>query len=102
MKSKHTQTILGTLAIIALSSIFISSAIAADEYQYTGKGVVTFNHAEHGKKIDCATCHKGTTPEKIMITNKKQGHDQCLTCHKAEKAKGNTAAPTSCKQCHQK
>ncbi len=85
-----------------LSFMLVSNASATDTYEYTGKGTVTFTHAEHGKKMECSVCHTTATPEKITIENKKQGHALCLTCHKAEKKQGNKAAPTSCKQCHVK
>lgn len=91
------------LILIALLTLTCAAtAIAADQYQYTGKGTVTFDHKSHGEKMDCSTCHKGATPAKIAIENKKQGHDQCLVCHKAEKKQGNMAAPTKCSACHVK
>lgn len=89
------------LLFIALFTVVCAStAIAADQYQYAGKGTVTFDHKTHGEKLDCATCHTTATPEKIAITNKKEGHDLCLACHKAEKKNGNKLAPTSCSKCH--
>ena len=106
-----TKQALLTLILLAVAGLFFSSivinnaiaeAIPADTIQYTGKGTVTFNHGEHSKKMACTNCHKGETPTKITIENKKQGHKACLTCHKAEKKKGNKAAPTSCKLCHVK
>lgn len=90
------------IALILAQFTFISvtGALAADQYTYTGKGTVTFNHAEHGKNMDCSSCHTTEEPTVIAITNKKEGHDLCLSCHKLKKKEGNTAAPTSCKKCH--
>lgn len=96
------KVLLIALILAQFTFIGISGALAADQYSYTGKGTVTFNHAEHGEKMECSVCHTGEEPAKIAISNKKEGHDQCLTCHKAEKKKGNKAAPTSCSQCHKK
>ncbi|PLX93601.1 MAG: cytochrome C [Desulfuromonas sp.] len=91
--------LLFTLLFVALCT---TSALAAESYQYTGKGTVTFNHKMHGEKMDCSSCHTTQPPQKIAITNKQQGHALCLDCHKSEQKKGNTAAPKSCNQCHKK
>ncbi|MCD6526258.1 MAG: cytochrome c3 family protein [Desulfuromonas sp.] len=90
------------LFIALFTMVCATTAIAADQYQYTGKGTVSFNHKMHGEKLECSACHTTATPEKMAITNKKEGHDKCLVCHKAEKKNGNNAAPTSCSQCHKK
>ncbi|MDY0190981.1 MAG: cytochrome c3 family protein [Desulfuromonas sp.] len=98
--TKHT--IFLALAIVSVSLIFSATIFAADTYQYTGKGTVTFNHAKHGAELGCASCHQEETPAKITIENKKQGHDLCLTCHKAQAKQGNKSAPTKCSACHVK
>lgn len=97
------KTLLIALLLGAQFTIIgISSAMATDQYSYSGKGTVTFNHAEHGKKMECSTCHTDEQPSKISITNKQEGHDFCLSCHKANKKSGNAVIPTSCNQCHKK
>ncbi len=100
-----TSKIIVTLLIVLLSSVTAISVMAAtaqDVVTYTGKGTITFNHKAHGEKLGCAACHDGDKQEKIAIENKKQGHAKCLACHKQEKKKGNSAAPTKCNQCHKK
>lgn len=85
---------------------------------------VAFPHATHAK-IDCVECHhtwkgsgkidscttagchdlfKAETPEEKKSIKKfdKAFHDQCLACHRKEKAGGNTKVPTACAECHKK
>ncbi|OQY24948.1 MAG: hypothetical protein B6I37_02470 [Desulfobacteraceae bacterium 4572_35.2] len=96
------KVLLIAIILAQFTFIGISGALAADQYSYTGKGTVTFNHAEHRNIMECSACHTGEEPDKIVISNKKEGHGLCLSCHKTEKKKGNKAAPTSCSQCHKK
>lgn len=96
------KLLLAALVLVQFTFISVSGVLAADQYTYTGKGTVTFNHAQHGEKMDCSNCHTTEEPAAIAITNKKEGHDLCLSCHKLKKKEGNTVAPTSCKQCHVK
>lgn len=90
------------LLITLLTLSAAATAMAADQYLYTGKGTVTFEHKAHADTIACSECHTTATPEKIAIENKQQGHDLCLTCHKAQAQQGNAAAPTKCNDCHKK
>lgn len=96
------KRLLIALIVAQFTFIGVSGALAADQYTYTGKGTVTFNHAEHMTKMECASCHTSAEPTTIAITNKQEGHDLCLTCHKIEKKKGNIAAITGCNACHVK
>nr|WP_320115594.1 cytochrome c3 family protein [uncultured Desulfuromonas sp.] len=90
------------LLSVLFMALLATSALAADTYEYTGKGTVTFDHKMHGEKMDCSSCHTTQPPQKIAINGKKEGHALCLDCHKKEQEKGNKAAPKSCSQCHKK
>jgi predicted CXXCH cytochrome family protein len=59
-------------------------------------GNVTLPHQSHAKRLDCATCHKGT-PGEIPGFGKDQAHALCAGCHKEKKA-----GPTKCNECHKK
>lgn len=96
------RTIFQALALLGLSLLLSATAFAAETYQYTGKGTVTFTHAQHGTLLGCASCHTGETPAKISIENKQQGHDLCLSCHKEQAKQGKINAPTKCNDCHKK
>ena len=102
-----------TLAAI-LSVSFAGAAFAADTIVLKGgaPGDVTFPHKLHHEKLknNCDACHKLFAKEigsieKAIAAGKMQKKDamkQCVDCHKAEKAKGSAAGPTSCKECHKK
>lgn len=85
-------------------------------------GGVKFNHKAHvDMKLKCDTCHHASKPEKPMKAAQEKCqdchtktaaaplktntmtafHNTCLTCHKAEAAKGKPA-PTKCADCHKK
>lgn len=108
------------VAIAVAMAFAVSMAVAADvpatvtiDKAAAKKSAVTFNHAEHGKTIDCLKCHhKAASKDEIKscfechgkdaaasdpASGKKDNpfHVQCKECHKAE-AKG----PTKCKECH--
>ncbi len=75
-------------------------------------GDVAFNHKKHQDtlKEDCNACHKLFAKEAGSIEKaiaagtlkKKAVMKECIDCHKATKAKGAVAGPTSCKECHKK
>ncbi|MBN2644013.1 MAG: cytochrome c3 family protein [Desulfuromonadaceae bacterium] len=94
-KSTTHRTVLALLMIVATATL----SLAADQYQYQGKGTVHFDHKAHGEKLTCTACHQGE-PARIAIENKDQGHGLCLACHKAESAKGQTGLPVKCNECH--
>ena len=74
-------------------------------------GDVSFPHKLHQEKLkDCDDCHKlfpmeAGAIQKAMASGKlkkKAVMATCKTCHKLTKAKGHTAGPTACKDCHDK
>lgn len=85
---------------------------APDKLVFTAKnGNVTFNHAEHAKRVkdDCKVCHDKLWPQsKTAPLNWKAGmhkpaeaaHTSCGSCHHA----GGTAFETkgNCTKCHVK
>jgi mono/diheme cytochrome c family protein len=80
-----------TILVSAFATITLATTKGPEEVKYTPKmGTVTFNHAAHQGRTDCATCHHN------------EGFDQCKSCHgvdaKAPKAKD--AFHKTCKSCH--
>jgi hypothetical protein len=85
---------------------------------------VRFTHGHHmsAKGVDCLTCHhvyKGgkniLDPATLTTDNpsihcetchvkpaslQKAFHDQCITCHDAEKKHGRQTGPRACGECH--
>jgi len=106
--------------IVGVSILFMSvsgTAFAAGNGAETmvlkgGKlGDVSFPHKLHQDKLkDCEVCHKlfpkeAGAIEKLIAAGtlkKKEVMNNCKSCHKETKDKGQTAGPTSCKACHNK
>jgi c(7)-type cytochrome triheme protein len=75
-------------------------------------GDVNFPHKMHQEKLNnnCDACHKLFAQEAGSIEKaiaagtlkKKEAMNQCVACHKDNKAKGAATGPTSCKECHKK
>lgn len=86
--------------ILIILLVFLSTMVYADNVdftkEYTGKGVVTFNHTTHSKLTDCEVCHN---PMKKNGVDKKFSHKVCRGCHKIDTTK---KAPTKCNGCHKK
>ncbi|KAB2948825.1 MAG: cytochrome c3 family protein, partial [Thermoanaerobaculia bacterium] len=92
-------------------------------------GPVSFDHGQHasGRKIDCATCHHPSRPEKPLAARQqacRECHAQpavapmktslreafhdakatrgiCVDCHRDPK-NGDLALPSKCADCHRK
>ncbi len=107
------------------------NAVPKDVFILKGSpmGAVKFEHKLHSqtRKIKCETCHHASKPEKPSKTAQEACTDchtkvaappmktklqaafhnpsatagTCITCHKAEVAKGK-AAPVKCMNCHKK
>lgn len=109
-----------TLACIFFVAVFVVTALAQEKNENKGaekmelnagsKDKVPFPHKMHQEKTaDCNVCHK-LFPKKQgaiqdLIAQKKLKKKQvmntvCIKCHKAEKAAGKKAGPTSCSVCH--
>ena len=78
---------------------------------YSPQGSVVFPHGRHQKMfVDCRPCHQmfPKSPQVIakMQTEgklkKKEVMNMCKECHEARLAKGESAGPTACKDCHKK
>jgi hypothetical protein len=81
---------------IMLVAFAFTVVYAADMVTYENKkGTVTFNHKEHGEKMECTACHEGT-PAKIEIDKAAAHGDSCKGCHKEK------GGPTKCNDCHEK
>jgi predicted CXXCH cytochrome family protein len=48
----------------------------------------------------CANCHNETMANPQLDGLRKAGHALCRGCHRTERAKGTTSAPSSCGACH--
>lgn len=48
----------------------------------------------------CANCHNETMNNSQLDSLRKACHGLCRGCHRAERAKGTTSAPSSCSACH--
>jgi hypothetical protein len=59
-------------------------------------GKVTFNHAGHAERLDCAKCHQQDPPEKIEISRETAHSTACQDCHK------QMQGPVKCAECHVK
>ena len=75
------------------------------------QGRVVFPHGRHQKVfVDCRPCHELFPKEAQVIgkmqaegkLKKKEVMDMCKNCHAARVAKGESAGPTACKDCHTK
>jgi hypothetical protein len=95
-------------------SVFTNPSRAAVEFTHEyhtmipGKNCLTCHHVYKGGKnvldpstlvegnaaLRCASCH--ATPAALQ----KAFHLQCITCHDAERRKGNLKAPWECGECH--
>lgn len=58
-----------------------------------------FNHAEHVKQTDCATCHK-TQGNNMIIPSRGAAHETCFQCHTSDKVVGDRNIG-SCATCHE-
>jgi len=109
------KAIIVGVSILALS--FVGTAFAGGNGAETmvlkggSKGDVSFPHKLHQDKLnDCEACHKLFPKEAGAIQKliaagtlkKMQVMNNCKSCHKEAKDKGQTAGPTSCKGCHNK
>jgi hypothetical protein len=125
---KQQEVLMSKRSIIAavMSFFFLATVVAMaatppDVVKLEAKqGVVTFKHADHGKKIGadkCNTCHHGKKPDgsdaqkcsachgaaavekdgKKIPSAKDAFHKVCKDCH-TKGAKG----PTKCTECHVK
>ena len=91
------------------------------------RGAITFEHAKHAERTECASCHHASKPEKPLtkdyqkcrechtkpvtepMTTALRGamHDPmakkgtCIDCHVKEAAAGKTV-PVKCADCHKK
>lgn len=74
------------------------------------RGLVPFPHRLHQERLkDCQSCH-ATFPQTTgsiealkaqeKLPPKQVMNKLCLSCHRAEKAKGATSGPTTCSKCH--
>ncbi|MBE0598376.1 MAG: cytochrome C [Desulfuromonadales bacterium] len=82
------------IALLA-AAVFAAPALAADVVVFEAKnGNVTFDHAAHQKRAECAKCHQGT-PAKFEVT-KDWAHATCKGCHQEK------SGPTKCNDCHKK
>ena len=103
------------IGISVLSFAFAGTAFAMGAKTIVLKGGmmgdVTFPHEAHQKSLkDCNLCHKlfpmkaGAIEKGIADgkLKKKEVMKNCEKCHKADKAAGKPAGPTSCKGCHKK
>lgn len=97
MKKKTVCSII----TIMLTFGFAGVGICADK---TGPGLVvyeakngnvTFNHATHAERIECAKCHQQDPPEKIKITRETAHAEACRGCHEQMQA-----GPVKCAECH--
>lgn len=106
------------VGVAVMSLAFAGAAFAgngAESIKMKGgsPGDVTFPHKAHQDKMgaNCDACHKLFAKEAGSIEKaitagtmkKKDAMNQCMECHKAEKAKNAaTTAPAGCKDCHKK
>lgn len=109
------KTVICTTAFAFLFSLGMAgtSFAAADNMVLKGGslGDVPFPHKLHQQTLhDCKLCHKMFPMKADAIQNaiasgklkKKDVMNNCIDCHKADKAKGVKAGPTTCKECHSK
>ena len=94
-----------TILVSTLAITVFAATKGPGEIKFTPKmGTVTFNHAAHQGRTDCATCHH--TGDYIQCTNchgveakapkaKTAFHKTCKGCHKKLQQ-----GPTKCKECH--
>ena len=112
-------------AFLAGGLISITSAQPDDvikienKYAKRLKTPVSFLHKKHADAITCTECHhkwkkeEKKTPQKCAECHKAEDkgklglkrsyHTNCMGCHKAAKAQGKKAGPTTkCNDCHPK
>ncbi len=86
-----------------------SQATLLEQFEFTGKGTVSFDHASHSMNSSyfssgkCQMCHSADGFPKMFndkVSVKTQAHKLCLGCHKEQHAQGNTNPPKQCSECH--
>ncbi len=103
---KKLVILLTVVAFVSMAAISFAADKGPAQMKFEAKmGTVSFDHAKHQERTDCATCHHsgeykacdschdGTAAPKA----KDAFHKNCKDCHK-EKQQG----PTKCKECHVK
>ncbi len=107
------------LFVLFFIMIFVAAVFAGEDKEkgasqleiFSGsKEKVPFPHHAHQEKLNnCDACHSlfpkapgaiKDLREKGRLKKKQVMNTVCVKCHKAEKAAGKKAGPTSCSVCH--
>jgi len=110
---KKTLIVGASILSLALAGAAFAAGNGAETMVLKGGafGDVQFPHKAHQDNLkDCDACHKLFPQEEGAIQKgiedgklkKKEVMNNCVSCHKETKAKGEASGPTSCKECHKK
>ena len=104
--------IIGAALIVSVTAAAQNKGAEQININGGSRGNVPFPHHAHQDRLkDCNICHAVFPQEPGALDKQKSSgqlkpkevmNKQCLKCHKAEKAAGNSKAPATCSQCHVK